>query len=140
MLNFSFYVIFQIITKATTDGTLYSRDWDTEPLFQLPDTSLVNNECVSSLASLLFNFKHCLRFCHRLDFMIAMANGTKKDMSYLDLHKHMIVHRIKRREVYLWLINRNWNLGLCIWSHLFGIKLMLCSLHSLVVCLDRLFI
>lgn len=104
MRNFCFYVIFQIITKATTDGTLYSRDWDTEPLFQLPDTSLVNNQCVFSITSLLFNFKHCLWFCHRLDFMIATANGTKKDMSYLDLHKHMIVHRIKRREVYLWLI------------------------------------
>ncbi|KAK9684079.1 hypothetical protein RND81_10G184900 [Saponaria officinalis] len=33
-----------IITKATDDGTLHSRDWDTEPLFPLPDTSAVNND------------------------------------------------------------------------------------------------
>ncbi|KAL9226999.1 hypothetical protein vseg_002748 [Gypsophila vaccaria] len=33
-----------IITKATDDGTLHSRDWDTEPLFPLPDTSTVNND------------------------------------------------------------------------------------------------
>lgn len=49
--NFIFDVlILQIITKATADGTLYSRDWDTEPLFPLPDTSTLNIECVSLLS------------------------------------------------------------------------------------------
>ncbi|KAL2896411.1 SAC3 family protein A [Bienertia sinuspersici] len=37
-------VMKEIITKATADGTLYSRDWDIEPFFPLPDTSTVNNE------------------------------------------------------------------------------------------------
>ncbi|KNA25782.1 hypothetical protein SOVF_003800 isoform A [Spinacia oleracea] len=37
-------VMKEIITKATADGTLYSRDWDTEPLFPLPDTSTLNIE------------------------------------------------------------------------------------------------
>lgn len=40
----------QKITEATAEGTLYSRDWDTEPLFPLPDIGTVNNECVSPLS------------------------------------------------------------------------------------------
>ncbi|XP_010669752.2 SAC3 family protein A isoform X2 [Beta vulgaris subsp. vulgaris] len=32
------------ITEATAEGTLYSRDWDTEPLFPLPDIGTVNND------------------------------------------------------------------------------------------------
>ncbi|KAL9249757.1 SAC3 family protein A-like protein [Drosera capensis] len=31
----------QIITKATADNSLHTRDWDTEPLFPLPDISVV---------------------------------------------------------------------------------------------------
>lgn len=31
----------QIITKATADNSLHTRDWDTEPLFPLPDISAV---------------------------------------------------------------------------------------------------
>ncbi|VFQ62895.1 unnamed protein product [Cuscuta campestris] len=31
-------VMKEIITKATADGTLYTTDWDTEPLFALPNT------------------------------------------------------------------------------------------------------
>ncbi|KAL2526125.1 SAC3/GANP/Nin1/mts3/eIF-3 p25 family [Abeliophyllum distichum] len=34
----------EVITKATAEGTLYTRDWDTEPLFPLPDADAVNNE------------------------------------------------------------------------------------------------
>uniref|UniRef100_A0A1D1YV28 Leukocyte receptor cluster member 8 n=1 Tax=Anthurium amnicola TaxID=1678845 RepID=A0A1D1YV28_9ARAE len=39
----------EIITKASADGTLYTRDWDTEPLFPLPSTSLdaVNKDSVN---------------------------------------------------------------------------------------------
>ena len=33
-----------MITKATADGTLYTRDWDTEPLFPLPNVDAVNKE------------------------------------------------------------------------------------------------
>ncbi|CAO2826183.1 unnamed protein product [Amaranthus hypochondriacus] len=51
-------VMKEIITKATTDGTLYSRDWDTEPLFQLPDTSLVNNEQSTAPVVSLPTFKN----------------------------------------------------------------------------------
>lgn len=31
-----------MITKATADGTLHTKDWDTEPLFPLADTSAAN--------------------------------------------------------------------------------------------------
>ena len=31
------------IIKTIADGTLYTRDWDIEPLFPLPDTDAVNN-------------------------------------------------------------------------------------------------
>ncbi|XP_021722302.1 SAC3 family protein A-like isoform X1 [Chenopodium quinoa] len=47
----------EIITKATADGTLYSRDWDIEPLFPLPDTSTVNNEQSAAPAVSLSIFK-----------------------------------------------------------------------------------
>ena len=33
-----------MITKATADGTLYTRDWDIEPLFPLPNADAVNKE------------------------------------------------------------------------------------------------
>lgn len=39
----------QVITKASTDGTLSTRDWDTEPLFPIPNTDVINNEYASSL-------------------------------------------------------------------------------------------
>lgn len=41
----------QIISKATTDGTLYTRDWDTEPLFPLPNEEMLHKEYVLSLSS-----------------------------------------------------------------------------------------
>ncbi|XP_043693066.1 SAC3 family protein A-like isoform X2 [Telopea speciosissima] len=34
----------EMITKASADGTLYTRDWDTEPLFPLPDMHMVNKD------------------------------------------------------------------------------------------------
>ncbi|KAK4480465.1 hypothetical protein RD792_013538 [Penstemon davidsonii] len=34
----------EVITKATADGTLYTRDWDTEPLFPMPDINAVNKD------------------------------------------------------------------------------------------------
>lgn len=37
---------FQMITKATADGTLLTRDWDTEPLFPLPNSNTVYKEYV----------------------------------------------------------------------------------------------
>ncbi|XP_050385646.1 SAC3 family protein A isoform X2 [Argentina anserina] len=50
-------VMKEIITKATADNTLYTRDWDTEPLFPLPNEAATNKELnssdlVSSLAKL----------------------------------------------------------------------------------------
>ncbi|XP_074276284.1 SAC3 family protein A isoform X1 [Silene latifolia] len=50
-------VMKEIITKATDDGTLHSRDWDTQPLFPLPDTSTVNNEQSASPFTSLSMFK-----------------------------------------------------------------------------------
>lgn len=38
----------QMITKATADGTLYTRDWDMEPLFPLPNGNDVNKEYLSA--------------------------------------------------------------------------------------------
>nr|GEW52169.1 SAC3 family protein A isoform X1 [Tanacetum cinerariifolium] len=36
-------VLKEVITKASIDGTLATRDWDTEPLFALPNTDVINN-------------------------------------------------------------------------------------------------
>ncbi|XP_012073414.1 SAC3 family protein A isoform X2 [Jatropha curcas] len=41
-------VMKEIITKATADGTLHTRDWDTEPLFPLPNPDLPNKESSQS--------------------------------------------------------------------------------------------
>ncbi|KAL7584223.1 hypothetical protein Lser_V15G44309 [Lactuca serriola] len=37
-------VLKEVITKASTEGTLSTRDWDTEPLFPIPNTDTINNE------------------------------------------------------------------------------------------------
>ncbi|XP_027104574.2 SAC3 family protein A isoform X2 [Coffea arabica] len=37
-------VMKEIIMKATADGTLHTRDWDTEPLFPLPNADAANQE------------------------------------------------------------------------------------------------
>ncbi|CAA3027075.1 Hypothetical predicted protein [Olea europaea subsp. europaea] len=42
----------EVITRATAEGTLYTRDWDTEPLFPLPDANAVNKEGGQFLASI----------------------------------------------------------------------------------------
>jgi hypothetical protein len=36
-------VMKDVITKATADGTLYIRDWDTEPLFPMPQGNMLSN-------------------------------------------------------------------------------------------------
>lgn len=33
-----------MITNATADGTLYTRNWEIEPLFPMPEADLVNKE------------------------------------------------------------------------------------------------
>nr|POE45791.1 sac3 family protein a [Quercus suber] len=38
----------EMFTKATADGTLYTRDWDIEPLFPLPNVDAVNKDLQSS--------------------------------------------------------------------------------------------
>ncbi|MFS7950004.1 putative proteasome component (PCI) domain-containing protein [Helianthus anomalus] len=40
-------ILKEVITKASTDGTLATRDWDTEPLFPLPNTDLINNDATT---------------------------------------------------------------------------------------------
>ncbi|KAK8467289.1 hypothetical protein PHAVU_007G008100 [Phaseolus vulgaris] len=42
-------VMKEMITKATADGTLNTRNWDMEPLFPMPDADVVNKD--SSLSS-----------------------------------------------------------------------------------------
>ncbi|KAL6580819.1 hypothetical protein OROMI_006742 [Orobanche minor] len=34
----------EVITKATADGTLYTKDWDIEPLFPMPNVDLVDKD------------------------------------------------------------------------------------------------
>ncbi|KAK1381655.1 SAC3 family protein A [Heracleum sosnowskyi] len=41
-------VMKEVITKATADGTLYTRNWDMEPLFPIPSADRVNNEALQS--------------------------------------------------------------------------------------------
>ncbi|PIN03480.1 Leucine permease transcriptional regulator [Handroanthus impetiginosus] len=43
-------ILKELITKATTDGTLHTRNWDTEPLFPMPNTDLVDKDNTHSLA------------------------------------------------------------------------------------------
>ncbi|XP_059628206.1 SAC3 family protein A isoform X2 [Cornus florida] len=46
----------EVITKATADGTLYIRDWDTEPLFPLPNADVADKDglqCSTPVSSLL---------------------------------------------------------------------------------------
>ncbi|XP_010253399.1 PREDICTED: SAC3 family protein A isoform X2 [Nelumbo nucifera] len=48
----------EMITKASADGTLFTRDWDTEPLFPLPNMDAVNKDIQSStIAPSLPKFK-----------------------------------------------------------------------------------
>ncbi|KAK9050258.1 hypothetical protein SSX86_030772, partial [Deinandra increscens subsp. villosa] len=37
-------ILKEVITKASIDGTLSTRDWDTEPLFPLPNTDMIHND------------------------------------------------------------------------------------------------
>uniref|UniRef100_A0A2P2JYW0 Leukocyte receptor cluster member 8 homolog n=1 Tax=Rhizophora mucronata TaxID=61149 RepID=A0A2P2JYW0_RHIMU len=48
MLTASKAVLKEIIAKAKADGTLYTCDWDTEPLFPLPNADVVNKENLQS--------------------------------------------------------------------------------------------
>jgi len=50
-----------MLTKATADGTLYTRDWDIEPLFPFPNVDAVNKEYSLSLSLSLTKF--CLAAC-----------------------------------------------------------------------------
>ncbi|XP_019428727.1 PREDICTED: SAC3 family protein A-like isoform X2 [Lupinus angustifolius] len=52
----------EMITKATADGTRSMRNWDMEPLFQMPDAVLVNKDSPSSTPdSLLPKYKRSPR-------------------------------------------------------------------------------
>ncbi|KVI09767.1 SAC3/GANP/Nin1/mts3/eIF-3 p25 [Cynara cardunculus var. scolymus] len=51
-------VLKEVIKKANADGTLLTRDWDTEPLFPFPNKGVVNNDPLNHLtpvSSLLKN-------------------------------------------------------------------------------------
>ncbi|XP_058182400.1 SAC3 family protein A isoform X2 [Rhododendron vialii] len=48
-------VMKEVITKATADGTLYTRDWDIEPLFQLPSVDVTNKYIQSSTPTSLLS-------------------------------------------------------------------------------------
>jgi len=43
-----------MITKATADGTLNTRNWDMEPLFPMPDADVINKEYAVSCFPLVF--------------------------------------------------------------------------------------
>lgn len=48
-------VLKEVITKATADGTLNTRDWDIEPLFQLPSVDVTNKDLQSSTPTSLLS-------------------------------------------------------------------------------------
>ncbi|BAT93577.1 hypothetical protein VIGAN_08009000 [Vigna angularis var. angularis] len=51
-------VMKEMITKATADGTLNTRNWDMEPLFPMPDADVINKDSLSSAQdSLLPKYK-----------------------------------------------------------------------------------
>ncbi|TKY50614.1 Leukocyte receptor cluster member 8-like [Spatholobus suberectus] len=52
-------VMKEMITKATADGTLNTRNWDMEPLFPMPDADVINKDSSLSLTqdSLLPKYK-----------------------------------------------------------------------------------
>lgn len=41
-------VLKEVITKASTDGTLSTRDWDIEPLFPIPNSGVINNDTLNN--------------------------------------------------------------------------------------------
>ncbi|KAI4384451.1 hypothetical protein MLD38_002607 [Melastoma candidum] len=47
-------VMKEIITNATADGTLHTRDWDAEPLFPLPDVDNLSKESLTPISLRLF--------------------------------------------------------------------------------------
>ncbi|XP_068637776.1 SAC3 family protein A-like isoform X2 [Aristolochia californica] len=47
----------EIITKASADGTLFTRNWDIEPLFPLPVANLVKDQVHSPILSSLSKYK-----------------------------------------------------------------------------------
>ncbi|XP_020235314.1 SAC3 family protein A isoform X2 [Cajanus cajan] len=47
-------VMKEMITKATADGTLNTRNWDMEPLFPMPDADVINKDSLSSAQDSLF--------------------------------------------------------------------------------------
>nr|XP_043614964.1 SAC3 family protein A isoform X2 [Erigeron canadensis] len=46
-------ILKEVITKASNDGTLSTRDWDTEPLFTIPDSNVINNNNSSTPPSIM---------------------------------------------------------------------------------------
>ncbi|XP_061372236.1 SAC3 family protein A isoform X2 [Gastrolobium bilobum] len=55
-------VMKEMITKATADGTLCTRNWDIEPLFSMPDADMVDKHSLSSIHdSLLPKYKRSPR-------------------------------------------------------------------------------
>ncbi|KAK8479588.1 hypothetical protein V6N11_070556 [Hibiscus sabdariffa] len=50
----------EIITKATSDGTIHTRDWDAEPLFPIPNTDMAdkNNSQNPTPVSLFSKYKN----------------------------------------------------------------------------------
>ncbi|KAK8576879.1 hypothetical protein V6N13_121878 [Hibiscus sabdariffa] len=45
----------EIITKATNDGTIHTRDWDAEPLFQIPNTDMADKNSQNPTPVSLFS-------------------------------------------------------------------------------------
>ncbi|XP_075502695.1 SAC3 family protein A-like isoform X1 [Primulina tabacum] len=98
----------ELITKATADGTLYTKDWDTEPILPPPNADTVNKEAAefSILTSVMPGSKKSStrraksRWAPILDVNLAetSANRSDKTPKYGGWNKQFTYRKIENKE------------------------------------------
>ncbi|KVI06910.1 hypothetical protein Ccrd_014733 [Cynara cardunculus var. scolymus] len=76
-------VLKEVITKASTDGTLCTLDWDTEPLFPLPNTNAINNDGKNFD---LLSEHSLLLFCEHEKYFVLVDQSSKPFCFYSTLN------------------------------------------------------